>query len=61
MFRATVKLLLYVGFFHQSSMTVQPEVVTAVTSGIIATQGSVLAVAMMALETDKFLDWICKR
>ena len=52
--------LLYVGFFHQSSMTVA-EVVTAMTGGIVATQGRILAVAMIALETDKFLDWICKR
>ena len=45
--------LLYFGFFHQSSMTVPPEVVSVVTGGIVATQGRVLAVAMMALETDK--------
>ena len=37
------------------------EVVTAMTGGIVATQGRILAVAMIALETDKFLDWICKR
>ena len=34
-------------------MTVPLEVVTVVTGGIVATQGRVLAVAMMALETDK--------
>ena len=45
--------ILYVCFFHQSSMTVQPEVVTAGTSGIVAKQRRVLAIAMMALETDK--------
>ena len=31
-------------------MTVPPVLVTAVTGGIVATQGRVLAVAMMALE-----------
>ena len=50
--------ILYVGFFHQSFMTVPQELVTAVTGGIVATQGTVLAVAMMALEADKFLDCI---
>ena len=46
------QLTVVFGFFHQSStgMTVQPEVVTVVTGGIVATQGRVLAVAMMALE-----------
>ena len=34
-------------------MTVLPELVTAVAGGIVSTQGRVLAVAMMALETDK--------
>ena len=34
-------------------MTVPPEVVTALTGGVVATQGRVLAVAMMVLEADK--------
>ena len=42
-------------------MTVQPELVTAVTCGIVATQGRVLAVVMMALEADKSMDWIGKK
>jgi len=50
--------LLYVGFFPQSFMTVPPKLVTAVTSGIVAAQGRVLSVAMMALETDKCVGFV---